>query len=108
VKTLDVIFRFDEKGLGFKYADPVTAVFPSQRGTHNTDTAMSYAHIGQHGVCSRDWYTGCTRAATPEEYAPLLAELRRIYETGPDAVKLRVVKRWTARHDRERMEALQK
>lgn len=55
-----------------------------------------YAHIGQHGEALRS-YTQAGRLATPEEYAPLLAELRRIYETShaPEdpAIKLRVVKR---------------
>lgn len=37
---------------------------------------MSYAHIGQHGLAS--YPHPQTEPATPEEYAPLLAELRSI------------------------------
>ncbi|MBR1473076.1 MAG: hypothetical protein IJ602_02315 [Paludibacteraceae bacterium] len=39
---------------------------------------MCYAHIGQHSDCCREWATQDTRNATPNEYAPLLAELRTI------------------------------
>lgn len=52
---------------------------------------VCYAHVGQHSECSRKWYYR-TRRATPEEYAPLLAELRSIYEADGDIV-LRVVSR---------------
>ncbi len=37
---------------------------------------MSYEHIGQHGCAS--YPHPQTEPATPEEYAPLLAELRSI------------------------------
>jgi hypothetical protein len=109
MKTLDVIFRTERHSSALTV---VTAVFPSLPGTGDPDTATCYAHIGQHGQCSRAWYR-TTRAATPEEYASLLRELRNIYET-PDphderteTVRLRAVSRWTARHDRLRREALQ-
>lgn len=101
MKTLDVIFRADRNG---EHAGEVTAVFPSLAATHQPGVVLSYAHVGQHGACSRAWYVNATRAAAPEEYAPLLAELRGIYEREPDAVKLRVVKRWTRGHDRMRWE----
>jgi hypothetical protein len=109
MKTLDVIFRSDTPSASAKH---VTAVFPSLPGTNDPNTATCYAHIGQHSACSREWYR-TTRDATPEEYASLLRELRNIYET-PDphderteTVRLRIVSRWTARHDRMRREALQ-
>lgn len=60
----------------------VTAVFMS-RETHPTNSPanrMCYARVGQHSECSLLWMDQRTRAATPEEYAPLLAELRQIYE----------------------------
>ncbi len=51
-------------------------------------TLTGYAHIGQHTAVDCGYYRDCTKPATPEEYAPLLAELRAIgYED------LRVVKR---------------
>lgn len=39
---------------------------------------MSYMHIGQHSEVSRYLGRHC-RLATPDEYAPLLAELQGIY-----------------------------
>lgn len=102
MKTLDVIFRADRYG---EHAGEVTAVFPTLAATHDTYVVLSYAHIGQHGACDRRWYQSRTRAATPEEYAPLLAELRRIYETGENPVQLRVVQRWTRAHDDERRQS---
>lgn len=95
--TLPVIFRAERSG---QFKGTVTAVFPTLPGTSNYYTATCYAHVGQHGVCSREWYNG-TRAATPAEYADLLAELRRIYERDddPDAVRLVITQRWTRHHD---------
>jgi hypothetical protein len=83
----------------------ITAVFPTEPATPDPYTATCYAHIGQHSGCRRAWYR-TTEPATPEQYADLLAELRRIYETGPDAVRLKIVKRWTQRHDEARRAAL--
>lgn len=68
----------------------VTAVFPTLDA--NPGYMACYAHYGQHGECSPGWYHG-TRAATITEYAPLLDELRAIYEADPDPVELVVYKR---------------
>lgn len=97
MSPLPVIFRADSYG--------VTAVFPTLPGTYDPWTATCYAHVGQHGSCSRDWYW-TTRAATPAEYADLLAELRSIYERGPDAVPLKIARRWTRHHDAARRASL--
>ena len=51
----------------------IIAFFPDQP---DGPYLMSYAHIGQHGLAS--YPHPKTEPATPEEYAPLLAELRRI------------------------------
>jgi hypothetical protein len=67
MKTQRVIFR-KWKGNG-----DVIAYFPDQP---DGPFIMSYQHVGQHGGATypnRD-----TIPATPEEYAPLLAELRSI------------------------------
>jgi hypothetical protein len=80
-----VIFRADRRK-DFE----VTAMLPDQSA--NQGRLCYYAHIGQHGEASYAWYH-TTRAATPKEYAPLLAELRRIYEAEPDPVRLVVRKR---------------
>lgn len=101
-ETLPVIFRADRSG---DHKGSVTAVFPTLPGTSDPWTAVCYAHIGQHSACDRGWYA-TTRAATPAEYAGLLRELRGIYEEGPDAVRLDIVQRWTAKHDAARRAAL--
>lgn len=81
-----VIFRADKGG---DFEGVVTAVFPA---TENpiTGYATCYGHVGQHSECSRRWYQG-TRPATPEEYAPLLAELTSIYTDEELVVRTR----WT-------------
>jgi hypothetical protein len=79
-----VIFRADRRK-DFE----VTAVLPDEPAAHGF---VVYAHLGQHGHGSYMWYR-TTRAATPEEYAYLLAELRSIYEAEPDAIRLVVRKR---------------
>ena len=52
------------------------ALFPREEWSHGM--VASYARLGQHGGAD---YAGCiarTRPATPEEYAPLAAELERL------------------------------
>lgn len=108
---LPVIFRAERSGPA---KGEVTAVFPTLPGTHDPYTATCYAHCGQHGACRHGWpWYALTRPARPEEYADILAELRRIYEpalrhpdTDPDPVRLVVTQRWTKHHDAARKEAL--
>lgn len=65
-----VIFR--------KSKHEVLAIFPEEPATRDGHECTCYAHTGQHSACdpfiSRRGY----RLATPEEYAPLKAELERI------------------------------
>jgi len=75
-----VIFR------KWKQAPSVIAFFPDQR--ERNGMIMSYEHVGQHGAGV--YPNPLTVPAHPEEYAPLLAELKAI---GYD--DLRVVKRVT-------------
>ena len=56
-----------------EFDDEITAVFSGVQEWNGR--LMCYATIGEHSMCHRDWYTGCTRPATPEEYAPLKREL---------------------------------
>jgi len=80
-EKLDVLFRVR--------SGEVTAVFPSECGTDEWDFTC-YAHVGQHGSCSRAWYN-TTRKAKPAQYESLLAELRQIYAPEYElAVKLRM------------------
>lgn len=89
----------------------ITAVFPTMAGTHDPNTFTIYQHVGQHGSGTRAWYNR-TRAATPAEYAPLLKELRGIYEVshgdGDPAITLDVVRRMTRKHDAARRAQLER
>jgi hypothetical protein len=101
MKTLPVIFRMTTDDCAF---NQVTAVFPTvDEGNGNV---ACYAHVGQHGLCGREWYATRTRPATAKEYRPLLLELRGIYERSlspeDEAYKLRIVRRWTRGRKAER------
>lgn len=88
--ALPVIFRADRSG---DFKGEVSAIFPTIPAD-NFGNLTCYAHVGQHGACSLDWYH-TTRPAKPGEYADLLAELRGIYERpgDPDRAELRVMSR---------------
>lgn len=66
------------------------AFFPYSSANHGK--IVCYAHLGQHSEASIHYY-GKTRPAKPTQYAELLVELRGIYESGPDAVRLVIRKR---------------
>ena len=103
-ENLPVLFRFDRDRFG---DGEVTAVFPTLPGTDDVNTMTCYAHIGQHGACVSTWLWD-TRPATPAEYAPLLAELRGIYETGPDACRLVIRQRISPNMRAARRDALRR
>ena len=65
-----VIFR------KFKSGD-VIALFPQEPATSDGWECMSYMHVGQHGSAN-PMIVQDTKAATPKEYAPLVAELLSI------------------------------
>lgn len=93
-QKLAVLFRADRHN-GELW---ITAVFPSLIGTYDPATFTIYQHVGQHGSASFSWYRR-TRPATPEEYAPLLAELQRIYAPEYDLQVRHKITRW---HDQMR------
>jgi hypothetical protein len=66
-----VVFRAERSG---KFKGDVTAVFPTISNDYAGLQMTCYAHVGQHSGCSWEWYYS-TRAAKPEEYKDLLAEL---------------------------------
>lgn len=99
---LPVIFRAERSG---DFKGHVTAVFPTEPGTPDPWTFTIYAHVGQHGTGSKEWYWA-TRAATPAESADLLRELRGIYEAGEQPTRLVVCKRFTRHHDAARKAAI--
>lgn len=70
-KTRVIFRKFPESG-------DIIALFPELPGDSNYfATFLSYQAIGQHGSASTG-IIGVTTPATPEEFAPLLAELRQI------------------------------
>lgn len=75
MNKLPVIFRKESDG-------SILAVFPTQAESYAGYHMLCYAHIGQHGTCSLEYYRE-TKPAKPDEYAPLLAELTAIYTTRP-------------------------
>lgn len=99
MQKLPVIFRAERAG---EFKGDVTAVFPTLCADYRGYDFVIYAHIGQHGGGRRGWYNE-TRAARPDEYSDLLAELRGIYERGDDPVELVVYQRMTPGHRAEFM-----
>ena len=69
-----VIYRTDKRGT---WAGHVTAIFPDQ--LEGCGHYGCYAHIGQHGIASRQWMLSDTRPALAEEFADLHRELTGIY-----------------------------
>jgi hypothetical protein len=102
LEQIPVIFRAEKSGID---KGELTAVFPTLPGTNDSASFQVYAHIGQHSSGWSGWYQS-TRAATEAESADLLRELRRIYESGPDAVRLIVRRRFSSSYDRTRRAAI--
>lgn len=65
----------------------VVALFPDLLHSHTGPYIISYERIGQHGAADYSGVMLLTRAATPDEYRDLHAELTRI------GYKLRPVRR---------------
>jgi len=72
MKTI-VIFRKFQACRG----GDVIALFPCEPGTNDPRTCDSYMHVGQHSAADAA-LGGPLRLATPEEYAPLKAELESL------------------------------
>lgn len=94
-EVLPVIFRAEKSG---RFAGSVSAVFPTEPWTSASGSLTVFD--GSHCDGSLAWYRERTRPAKPEEYAPMLETLRRIYETSPPAdeapITLKVYRRMTA------------
>jgi hypothetical protein len=99
-EPVPVIFRAERSG---DFRGEVTACFPTLPGTYDSGTFQIYAHMGQHGSASREWYNR-TRAATKAESAPLRAEL----ESAPYGYNLEPCARWSRDFDNMRRAALQR
>lgn len=66
-----VVFRMMRN----KWGGYVIAIFFEEPGTYDPATCSDYVHIGQHGSCDPQLVVSRSRAARPEEYADLKAEL---------------------------------
>jgi hypothetical protein len=56
----------------------IDAIFPELPASRNGHDCVAYAHIGQHSGADYQGVISQTKPATPDDYAPLLAELTRI------------------------------
>lgn len=92
-----VIFRIWDKEFGGE----VVALFPGLAGDMSPSTCQSYQHTGQHGAASVA-LSSLLRLATPEEYADLADELRRI------GYNLKVASRFTPSDLQARKEQLKR
>ena len=84
--TLVKFRKFDRMFDDTNEQDLVFAYFPQlnyNKRLYGTDLKMSYAHLGQHAPCSKEY--GKATPATKDEYLPLLNELRAI---GYDNLKI--------------------
>lgn len=81
--VLEIMFR---RWLGDYSKGHVIALFPNIITSYEgkAETVVSYEHVGQHGDANYDYVVSRTASAMPEEYAPLLAELKTIY--GSEAI----------------------
>ncbi len=77
---IKVIYRKGEGGEVVAFLPEL----PASRGN-----IVCYAHIGQHGEASIEYYHG-TEKALPSEYAPLHKELKAIYSDYKLSVKRRL------------------
>lgn len=85
---LPVIFRAERSG---QFKGQVTAVLPSI--PYGSGLLTTYAHVGQHGGGSYEWYSQRTRPATPKEYDSLLKELTYVYDGYKLVVRKRIVRK---------------
>lgn len=75
-----------------KYAgllgEEVLAFFPG--ASANPGNVMSYAHVGQHGEASYDFYLKNCRPCSEKEYRPLKKELENLF-----GYRFKIMKRMT-------------
>lgn len=64
-----VLFRKDFTG-------EITAVMPELPSNHGR--LVCYAHIGQHSMCTLDWFLMHTKPASVDEYSSLKSELESL------------------------------
>lgn len=92
----DVVFRIGKDHAGTF----LTALLPGEPGNTDPGTCTCFSPEGGHSIASPGPHLG--RLATPEEYAPLLKTM----QSAPYFYNLRIVKRCSPHHYRQRRAAL--
>lgn len=106
---LPVIIRYEGAGRANRrdwHLNNIVAFFPTEPGTNDPYTMSCYSSIGQHSTCVSYYIGRKTKPATPAQVRAMLAELRR--HPGYKDIKLRVIKRVSPTHVKQRREALKK
>ena len=85
MEKLKVIFRKSKNPYTGEFE--VVAFFPE--ASANYGNILSYMHIGQHGEASIEFYWS-TSKVSPEEFKPLLDELKAIYDDCELIVKRKI------------------
>lgn len=85
MEKLKVIFRKTKNPYTGEFE--VVAFFPEIKA--NYGKILSYMHIGQHSEASIEFYRE-TSKVSPEEFKPLLDELRAIYDDVELTVKRKI------------------
>lgn len=75
MEKVKVVFRKAKNPYTEKYE--VIAFYPEIEVSYGN--ILSYTHIGGHSEASLDFYHS-TKKVTPEEYKPLLVEIKGIYD----------------------------
>jgi len=83
-KVIFKMARYDDGSLGKE----VLAFFPG--ASANPGNVMSYAHVGQHGEASYDFYLKNCRPCSEKEYRPLKKELENLF-----GYRFKIMKRMT-------------
>ena len=81
-KVIFRMARYDDR------SQEVLAFFPGVSA--NPGNVMGYAHVGQHGEASYDFYLKNCRPCSEKEYGPLKKELEDLF-----GYKFKVMKRMT-------------
>lgn len=81
-----VIFKMARYSDGSE--EEVLAFFPG--ASANRGNVMSYAHVGQHGEASYDFFLENCRQCSEKEYLPLKKELEKLF-----GYRFKIVKRIT-------------
>lgn len=101
--TTDAIARV-WRGRDRNWKDDGILLFPSEPADSHGIYVTSWERVGQHGGADYDRVIAATRPATKAEARELKRLYEHYYRTSLGALRLRLVKRKTRKHDIERYE----